>query len=545
MNFRLRSIEHRLILYVLLFSVVFGLLFSALQISFDYVAEGKRYQQHVDQLLAYQERSAAYALYNYDDRTLNTMLQSLLLNDGVVAASVVEDSTNFNVRVGMDDGQLFVQKPHLQTFVVSLREPAEFGQSQRVIGYLTLWADQRLMRAGFEQRSALALGLDLLRNVILGLVLLWVFRSRLTGPIRRLAQAVLEINPMNPMQHPLQVERPLRDTELDDLVRKTNALLANMEEGMVRREQAERRVRQLNEQLEEKVKARTQALNDSNSQLRHSISELQRTQDLLLQAQRMASLGHFAAGMAHEINNPIAVVYSNIATLSEYLTELLELADQYQHAEEHINDDSIRHALERARVDIDLTFVRDDAPGLIATSKHSLERVRNIVRELRTFAEADAEKMAVDVADVLRQALVDCNKKREDVRVIAQFADNVYVLCAPDQLRIALGNILDNAYEAMSRGGALEIAMDQEMAYVDLVIRDTGVGMSSEDLSCAVNPFFTRKEVGQGIGMGLTVAYNIVTNQGGELKISSEEGRGTTVTIRFHVLPESGINKRS
>ncbi|MBE0484189.1 MAG: ATP-binding protein [Bacterioplanes sp.] len=539
MNFRLRSIEHRLTLYVLLFSVVFGLIFSAVQISYDYVAEGKRFQQQVDQLLEYQQRSAAYALYNYDDRTLNTMLQSLLLNDAVVAASIVEDSTNFNVRVGIDDGQLFEQKPYLQTFVVSLREPPEFGQSQRVIGYLTLWADQRLMRAGFEQRSALALGLDLLRNVILGLVLLWVFRSRLTGPIRRLAEAVLDINPMNPMQQPLRVEPPLVDTELDDLVKKTNALLANMEEGMVRRQQAERRVRQLNEQLEEKVKARTQALNDSNSQLRHSISELQRTQDLLLQAQRMASLGHFAAGMAHEINNPIAVVYSNIATLSEYLTELLELADQYQHAEQHIHDDSIRHALERARVEVDLTFVRDDAPSLIATSKHSLERVRNIVRELRTFAEADAEKMIVDVAEVLRSALNQCQKKRDDVRVIAQYADGAQVHCAPDQLRIALGNILDNAYEAMPQGGTLEIAVDQETSYVDIVIRDTGVGMSSEDVSCAINPFFTRKEVGQGIGMGLTVAYNVVTNQGGELQISSEEGRGTTVTVRFTQSPES------
>src|SRR5690606_40085920 len=117
-----------------------------------------------------------------------------------------------------------------------------------------------------------------------------------------------------------------RGTELDELVSKMNALLRQMQQEVQQRQEAEGRVRFMNEQLEEKVRARTH-------QLQHSLDELRRTQDLLLQAQRMASLGHLAAGIAHEINNPIAVVYSNIDTLGEYLTEPLQLAEEYRLAE--------------------------------------------------------------------------------------------------------------------------------------------------------------------------------------------------------------------
>ena len=112
------------------------------------------------------------------------------------------------------------------------------------------------------------------------------------------------------------------------------------------------KAKQLNEQLEEKVHARTRELHEGNTNLQTSLDQLQKMQALLLQAQRMASLGHLAAGVAHEINNPVAVVYSNIATLSEYLSELISLAEEYQHAEDKINDNEFAlSAGENARGD--------------------------------------------------------------------------------------------------------------------------------------------------------------------------------------------------
>ena len=191
---------------------------------------------------------------------------------------------------------------------------------------------------------------------------------------------MIETDIHSPAQLNIEVEESLAGTELDDLTSKMRDLLSAMQSQMERRQAAEQKAKQLNEQLEEKVHARTRELHESNTNLQASLDQLQKMQALLLQAQRMASLGHLAAGVAHEINNPVAVVYSNIATLSEYLSELISLAEEYQHAEDKINDNELRLALEKMREAIGLRERR--WARLISASKHSLERVRNIISEL-------------------------------------------------------------------------------------------------------------------------------------------------------------------
>ncbi|WP_430461727.1 sensor histidine kinase [Thalassolituus sp. LLYu03] len=539
MSTRLSSIESKLTLYVLFFSILLGVLFSAVQIGVDYLGENRRFFANTTELLERQSAPAALSLYNYDASAMQTILDSLLLNRAIVASAIVEDATGFEKRAGLSKIQLAdaAESFYYRMQNVVLTEPSIYTSKPRAIGQLEVWTDLRLTREGFERRAAITLLLDVLRNVALAFVLILVFRSRLTGPVKRLIDRLMEIDPRNPQKTSLVVEAALRHSELDDLVSKMNTLLLAMKNEIYSRHQAEGRIRQLNEQLEEKVRARTKALNDSNSQLQHSIDELRRTQDLLLQAQRMASMGHLAAGMAHEINNPIAVVYSNIATLSEYLSELIRLADQYQAAEEHIADKTVVAALEDLRDKIDLDFVRDDAPDLVRTSRQSLERVRKIVSELRTFADSEhLEKETIVLDDLMQDAIAE-------LRLLDEPAINVYrylqqlpaVHCIPQQVRLVFRNILHNARDAMPDGGTIEIAGDSDGSVVSVMVKDSGMGMNSEDLACAVNPFFTRKEIGQGTGLGLTVAYNIMVNHGGELLIDSQPGKGTVVTLRFPI----------
>ena len=536
---RLSSIESKLTIYVLIFSILFGVLFSAVQIGVDYRGESQRYLNNTAELLERQSSPAALSLYNYDKRAMQAILESLLLNPAVVAARIHEQETNFEARAGLGEAKLnqSTDAQYYQLQSVTLKEPAIYSPEEKQIGQLQIWIDLRLTRQGFEQRAMLTLLLDVLRNVVLAGVLIWVFRLRLTRPLTRLMTRLMEIDPNKPQQYSLSVESSLRDSELDDLVSKMNALLTAMQKEVVQRHSAEKTVRQLNEQLEEKVRARTQALHDTNSQLQSSLDELQRTQDLLLQAQRMASMGHLAAGMAHEINNPIAVVYSNIATLSEYLSELIHLADQYQSAEHQIADKAMVSALESLRTSIDLDFVRSDAPDLVRTSRLSLERVRNIVSDLRTFADSSEmrkENVSLDnlVSEAVRELELD---KSETVKVYQLLKQLPAVSCSVDQIRLVFRHILHNASDAMPSGGTIEIAGELQEKYVSVMIKDSGTGMSEEDLKCAVNPFFTRKEIGEGTGLGLTVAYNIMHNHGGELEIESELGKGTTVTLRFPV----------
>ena len=530
------SIDKKLTLQVILWSVLTGMIFSAVQMVTDYRAEISNFATDTRTMMEGHRPTTALALYNYDNESLRTELQSLIERPGIVGGVIRENSSGFAIEVGVQvtspQGKVM---PGFTEFSVELREPAQYSKSPAVIGHMTLYADQNQMAAGYERRAVTIVLVDIARNVALAIVLIIIFRTKLTGPVKRLTNKLLDIDLMAPGREPLEVEAPLQRTELDDLASKLNDLLSAVTSEMERRKMAETRVRQLNEQLEEKVKARTQELHDSNHNLQASLDQLQKMQGMLLQAQRMASLGHLAAGMAHEINNPVAVVYSNIATLSEYLTELIELAEEYQLAEKEIADMTVRQALESLRASIDYDFVREDAPELVKTSRHSLDRVRNIVNELRTFADVEAlEKEPVDLIDVMNETVADAGMDvTGNIHVVNVMQDVPVVECVRSQVKLVFDKILQNAREAMPEGGTVEIAAEISDDDVCVVIKDNGVGMDAADVPNAINPFFTRKEVGAGTGLGLTVAYNLMLNHGGELKIASEKGKGTIVILKF------------
>ena len=536
MRRRLNSIESKLIFHLLSLTILFGLLFSGLQIGFDYYNEKQRVLTETTNLLQRQQGPAALALYSYDDAALQSILNSLLLNVAAVASRVEETGTDYVRHAGirpalLQDAQYAA---YLHRHSVPLLEPGSYSDTPRRIGTLYLWSDDRLSRPGFERRAVLTLLMDVLRNAVLALLLVILLRARITRPVRELIKRLVNLDPHSADSLP-QVDQRLRNTELDELVRKMNTLLRQMQQEVKQRQKAEGQVRFMNEQLEEKVRARTH-------QLQHSLDELQRTQGLLLQAQRMASLGHLAAGIAHEINNPIAVVYSNIATLGEYLTELLQLTDQYGLVEHLIADEELLGALFRLRSSIDLDFVRSDAPELVRNTCQSLDRVRNIVRELRTFADSDHQpRERVAVARLMQEAVRELRLHNNPAFRLVSLLDDLPPLdCVASQVRLVFCNVLDNARDAMPEGGTIEIAGEYEAGWLAVMIKDNGIGMNADDLSCAVNPFFTRKEIGKGTGLGLTVAYNIMQHHGGELLIDSTPGKGTVVTLRFPVNPVAG-----
>ncbi len=529
MQQRLNSIESKLTFHVLSLTFLFGVVFSGVQIGFDYYNEKQRFQAETNNLISHQQGPAALALYSYDNAALDSILDSLLLNVAAVAGRVEEADSAYVRHAGFSLALL--QDPQQAAFfhrhAVPLLEPGSFSDAPRRIGTLYLWTDDRLSLPGFKRRAALTLLFDALRYTVLALVLVLLLRARITTPVRRLMRLLVNLDPRSAERLP-KVDQRLRGTELDALVSKMNALLRQMQQEVQQRQEAEGRVRFMNEQLEEKVRARTH-------QLQHSLDELRRTQDLLLQAQRMASLGHLAAGIAHEINNPIAVVYSNIATLGEYLTELLQLADEYGLAEHLIDDKQLLESLLQLRHSIDLDYVRSDAPELVRNTRHSLDRVRNIVRELRTFADSDQQPRArVAVALLVQEAVQDLDLHQDERFRLVSLLDGLPPLeCVCAQVRLVFRHILENARDAMPEGGTIEIAGEHEGDWLSVMIKDNGVGMSAEDLSCAVNPFFTRKEIGKGTGLGLTVAYNIMQHHGGDLLIDSTPGKGTVVTLRF------------
>lgn len=268
---------------------------------------------------------------------------------------------------------------------------------------------------------------------------------------------------------------------------------------------------------------------------------LRETQAALVQTEKLASLGQLAAGMAHEINNPIAYVANNVAVLRRDVPAVLEVLDAYRQGREPLRRAApeIVAEAERLEDDIDLPYIRASLPRLFERSLDGLSRVRDIVRNLRDFARLDeADFSEVDLNAALQSTLEiaahEIKKKTIDLRT--HFADLPPVCCHPGKINQVFLNVLMNAIQASQAGGTVEVSTRTDEARIGgaiIEVRDNGCGIKAEHLPRIFDPFFTTKPVGQGTGLGLSVSYGIIRDHGGSIEVESEVGRGTLFRIRL------------
>ena len=262
----------------------------------------------------------------------------------------------------------------------------------------------------------------------------------------------------------------------------------------------------------------------------------------LFQSEKLASIGQLAAGIAHEINNPLGFIFSNLGTLAEYSRDILGLVRGYEclyQALENGDADQIAQArlqVGSCRAEVDIEYLIVDLDQLIRESRDGAERVRHIIQSLREFSHLDqSEKTPADLNQCLESALtIAWNELKYKVKVEKDYAALPQVWCYPQELNQVFINLLINAAQAISGQGVISIRTFQEDHWVCAAIADTGQGMSPEVRRRLFEPFFTTKPVGQGTGLGLSTSYNIVVHKhGGELLVESQEGAGTTFTIRI------------
>jgi len=270
-------------------------------------------------------------------------------------------------------------------------------------------------------------------------------------------------------------------------------------------------------------------------------ASLRATQAQLVQSEKMASIGHLAAGVAHEINNPMSVVSANMSSMQEYTGVYVGLADLFDRymALDKSDEDAVT-AISKELTDFsereDIQYIHQDMKALIEDSRLGLDRVRNIVSSLKVFSELDrSDEVEADLKQTLETVIAELNQgSRRPLEVEYRVNVEGKVLLKESQMRIALAAIADNASRACSEKGSLLIraARDAENLYIDF--QDTGCGMEDAEIKQIFNPFYTTREVGDGIGLGLSVAHSIVEAHGGSIRVKSRPGRGTLVRI---VLP--------
>ncbi len=283
------------------------------------------------------------------------------------------------------------------------------------------------------------------------------------------------------------------------------------------------------------------ALRDSNEALQAEqgeqqllIKKLQETHEQLLQSEKMASIGQLAAGVAHEINNPIGFVNSNVGTLQTYVEQLLALLDTYEQVEPLLEGhDEVLQNIHSARQQADIEYLKPDVLALIQESQQGLTRVKQIVQDLKDFSHVDeAEWQVVDLHKGLDSTLnIVNNEIKYKAKVIKEYGDLPQTECLASQLNQVFMNLLVNAAHAIETQGVITLRTGTQDDWVWVEIGDTGSGIEADTLTRIFDPFFTTKPVGTGTGLGLALSYGIVDKHGGRIEVNSEVGKGTTFRV--------------
>ncbi|WP_100753345.1 sensor histidine kinase [Vibrio salilacus] len=287
------------------------------------------------------------------------------------------------------------------------------------------------------------------------------------------------------------------------------------------------------------LKTLSRRLHREQTELKDALSNLKNAQSQLLQSEKMASIGQLSAGIAHEINNPLGFITSNIQTLDDYFRKISDVVSALEQAIEESGDAAL---VERQRQLVEhskLTYVLEDVNDLIAESLEGSSRVMAIVKNLKEFSHADdSEWLYSDLRQGLDSTLRIINNEVKYTAIVErEYADATpSVYCQPMQLNQVFLNLLVNASQAIQENGIIRVRM-QPLSddQVQIQIEDNGSGIPKENLSAIFEPFFTTKPVGDGTGLGLSVSYGIVNAHGGTIEVDSEVGKGTTFTLTLPV----------
>jgi signal transduction histidine kinase len=308
-------------------------------------------------------------------------------------------------------------------------------------------------------------------------------------------------------------------------------------EALEAAEQNQQLIREQNIVLEQKVFERTVELEETNDELKVTLSYLKDTQSQLVDAEKMASLGQLTAGIAHEINNPINFVSANLRPLKMDINDLLDLIKRYEEVAPEGWENKLKE-IEQFKKQIDLDYLKKEIETLLAGIEDGARRTTEIVSGLKNFSRLDESEMkmanvneGIESTLILLKSAVPAN-----VEVITRLGNIPPIECLPGKLNQVFMNLLSNALYAIERNkNVVEPKLIITSLVVDdkVVVRfeDTGIGMTPEVKAKIFEPFFTTKDVGEGTGLGMSIVFKIVEIHKAKMEIETEPGKGTVITL--------------
>lgn len=283
-----------------------------------------------------------------------------------------------------------------------------------------------------------------------------------------------------------------------------------------------------------KQKEMEQTLRREKEEQKRLNKKLHETHKQLLQSEKMASIGQLAAGVAHEINNPVGYINSNLGSLQGYVKALIEIVEAYESLDEAMDETKHFAAVAELKDRLDISYLKQDSLDLILESKEGISRVKKIVQDLKDFSHVEDEGCVYsDLHAGINSTLnIVHNELKYKAEVIKNFGELPPVECIISQLNQVFMNLLVNASQAIEEQGRIRITTRQiDADWVQIEIEDSGIGIPKEQQQRIFEPFFTTKPVGQGTGLGLSLSYSIIEKHGGHIELESGEGCGTVFRL--------------
>ncbi|PRO67947.1 sensor histidine kinase [Alteromonas gracilis] len=493
------------------------------------------------------------AFLSYDLASLDADVSEILTNPNIAY-----------VKVKDKDGNVFVEKGNQEALsrdfiadnsvseaddgIYDTRAPIMVGNT--LYGYVEIGLNIASVTESVSRVKSWTVTLALLEFILVGLCS-YLLGSFLMLQLRQLHEGARHLGDAVKSNNYKEVFVPVRGRdELSELAEAFNQLVERLKEENEQRQRAQDELKELNTLLEEKVQDRTSLLNQKNFQLQEANKDLKETQVQLLQAEKMASVGQLAAGVAHEINNPVGFVGSNIATLSEYVATYQMIFSQINAALE-AKDEKTRNTalseLEKMLANQDMAFINEDISELLADSQEGLHRVAEIVKGLKLFSRVDSDQMQQhNINDCVRTTLAMVNNQLKYICTVETHLGRVPdVTMNVGKISQVITNLLINAgqaIEATGKNGRIVITTCTVNNFVELRVEDSGCGIPASHLDKLFNPFFTTKPEGQGTGLGLSISFGIAQEHGGSLSATSIEGESSTFTLMLPIDSDASNN---
>ncbi|MFT6906739.1 MAG: two-component system NtrC family sensor kinase [Oleiphilaceae bacterium] len=482
------------------------------------------------------------AVLSYDLASLDSFVGEILTNEGVLYARVSNDEGQVLAEGG--DQTLLNKAFKLDTNFDKIQDGvfdarSNISEAGQLYGTVELGISTASIEDAIDDAQKRAGSIAAMEMLLVALFS-FVLGTFLTKQLKTLAKGAKSIS-QGDLDH--QVEVKGRD-EIAEVAISFNTMTDSLKVIRAKRDQYQRELETLNTELEERVQRRTEQLSKKNNELETAYEELKHTQAKLVHTEKLASLGQLAAGVAHEINNPIAFIKSNLATLTEYVAAYQSLIEHYDEYVEHSSElvtrsdlKDLKQKIETIKSKEDLEYINNDIESLLTETIVGTNRVSIIVAGLRDFSHRDnGELEQVDMNECIESALTIANNQvKYKCKVKKELSPLPLLACNKGKMNQVLLNFIINASQSIVNEGTITIRSIPKENEVIIEISDDGEGIKKENINKLFDPFFTTKPVGQGTGLGLSISHGIIEEHHGYITVESEVGVGTTFQVHLPV----------